>query len=169
MAPNLQTTIVVRTTGGWYVLDVTSKGKGYYPMVAFHQPTPTAQTRRPSTNVASGPMGIGYQILAAEGQVPSWTPLAVWDTQVLTIFQFSQALAQGEAPELYSVTPEGERALVNTTPQGQRLLIAHRLASTWELKLGTAVVRVQQTPGYAVVNCPSDPGCPTPMAQQAAR
>jgi hypothetical protein len=160
----------VRTTGGWYILDVTSKGKGYYPMVAFWQPTTTPQARRtPLTIPTMGPMGLGYEILTPNAQVPSWTPVAVWDTQALTIFQFSQALAQGEAPELYSVTPEGERALVNTTPQGQRILIAHRLAGTWELKLGTAVVRVQQTPSYAVVQCPGHPGCPTTLAQQAAR
>jgi type IV secretion system protein TrbG len=170
IAPNQQTTIVVRTTGGWYVLDVTSKGKGYYPMVAFYQPTPTLHARRATAVMPMrGPMGIGYQILTADGQVPSWTPVAVWDTQALTIFQFGQALAQGEAPELYSVTPEGQRALVNTTPQGQRLLIAHRLAATWELTLGTAVVRVQQTSGYAVVTCPGQPGCPTTRAQQASR
>jgi type IV secretory pathway VirB9-like protein len=169
IASNLQTTIVVRTTGGWYVLDVTSKGKGYYPMVAFYQPEASTPARRPQTVSASGPMGIGYEILTAAGQVPSWTPMAVWDTQALTIFQFSDALAQGEAPELYSVTPEGERALVNTTPQGQRLMIAHRLAGTWELKLGSAVVRVQQTPDYMVVTCPGQPGCPTTMAPHAAR
>jgi type IV secretion system protein TrbG len=164
IAPNLQTTIVVRTTGGWYVLDVTSKGKGYYPMVAFYQPTTQTHQTPSSVMPLRGPMGIGYEILTAKGQVPSWTPVAVWDTQALTIFQFSQALSQGEAPELYSVTPEGERALVNTTPQGQRLLIAHRLAGVWELKLGTAVVRVRQTPGYAVMTCPGDPGCPATLA-----
>jgi len=168
IAQNLQTTIVVRTTGGWYVLEVTSKGKGYYPMVAFYAPTTATPIRRQATNVASGSMGIGYQIFAANGQVPSWTPVAVWDTQALTVFQFSQALAQGEAPELYSVNDRGERMLVNTTPQGKRLLIAHRLAGTWELKLGTALVRVQQTPSYAVVTCPGDPGCPGGTAPQAA-
>jgi type IV secretory pathway VirB9-like protein len=162
----LVSTIVVRTTGGWYVLDVNSRGKGYYPMVAFWQPNPsTPQARREGFVVpVNGALGLGYEILTPDTRVPSWTPKAVWDDQALTVFQFGRGLAQGEAPELYSVNERGERMLVNHTPKGTRYLVAHRLSSAWELKLGEVVVRVRQKPDYAVVSCPRDAGCPVHAA-----
>ena len=169
---NLQTTLVVRTDGGWYVLEVSSKPKTYYPMVAIQ-----ADDRRPSAQAAqaryrvpvSGVLGVGYEILTPDTQVPSWTPQAVWDDQAVTVFQFGRGLAQGEAPELYSVNDRGERMLVNTTPQGKQYLIAHRLNVAWSLKLGETEVHIRQTSDYGAITCPERPGCPITLAQSAAR
>jgi len=173
IAANLQTTVVVRTDGGWYVLEVQSKPKTYYPMVAIqsdasHRYATPAKNPRYTVPIR-GRLGVGYEVLTPDDAVPPWTPQAVWDDQAVTIFQFSQGLSQGEAPTLYSVTPDGSRALVNTTPQGQRYLVAHRLASGWSLKLGETEVRVRQTPDYAVVTCPVGDGCPMMTTHQAAR
>jgi type IV secretory pathway VirB9-like protein len=163
----LHTTIVVRTNRGSYVLEATSTEKTYQPMVAFwsNAARPEVTQQKPLVQT-TGMLGVSYEILTADGQAPSWTPVAVWDTQALTLFHFSQGLPQGEAPELYSVTPDGLRALVNTTPAGQRTLIAHRLSRAWELKLGATVVRVRQTPGYAAISCPESAGCPRVASQR---
>lgn len=163
----LHTTMVVRTNRRFYVLEVTSTDKTYQPMVVFQAAETARQVQRITPLVqTTGRLGVGYEVLAQEGRVPSWLPEAVWDTQALTIFQFSQGLAQGEAPELYSVTPEGQRTLVNTTPKGQHYLLAHRLASAWELKLGATVVRVRRTLGYAARSCPESAGCPMVASQR---
>jgi type IV secretion system protein VirB9 len=75
-----------------------------------------------------------------EGDAP-WKPRQVFDDGAKVYIQFPPGLAQGEAPPLFVLGPDGKSALVNYRVRGTTYIV-DRLFAAAELRLGTAPQRV---------------------------
>ena len=102
-----------------------------------------AQTVIADTGVNLDQLRFRYTI---EGDAP-WKPRQVFDDGAKVYIQFPPGLAQGEAPPLFVIGPDGKPALVNYRVRGTTYIV-DRLFAAAELRLGTApqrVVRIVRT------------------------
>jgi type IV secretion system protein VirB9 len=106
-----------------------------------------AEAARAATPVASGlaieQLHFNYEI---RGDKPAWRPLRAFDDARRTYIEFPASIANGEAPPLFIVGPEGEAELVNYRLHG-RFYVVDRIFDVAELRLGLKkqqVVRIDR-------------------------
>ena len=152
----LATNLVITTDRRTYHLELRSTDSTYmasvswtYPASALHAlkadraRAEAAQTAVADTGVNLDQLRFRYTI---EGDAP-WKPRQVFDDGAKVYIQFPPGLAQGEAPPLFVIGPDGKPALVNYRVRGATYIV-DRLFAAAELRLGTApqrVVRIVRT------------------------
>ena len=86
---------------------------------------------------------------AISGDSPPWRPVRAFDDGHKVYIEFPRGIAQGDAPPLFVVGPEGNNQLVNYRMSG-RYYIVDRLFAAAELRLGAdpqQIVRISRTDG----------------------
>ena len=152
----LETNLVITTDRRTYHLELRSTDKTYMASVSWTFPASAllalkadrakaeaAQTVVADTGVNLDQLRFRYTI---EGDAP-WKPRQVFDDGAKVYIQFPPGLAQGEAPPLFVIGPDGKPALVNYRVRGTTYIV-DRLFAAAELRLGTApqrVVRIVRT------------------------
>lgn len=153
---DLETNLVITTDRRTYHLELRSTDKTYMASVTWTYPASallalkadraraeTAQAAVADTGVNLDQLRFRYTI---EGDAP-WKPRQVFDDGNKVYIQFPAGLAQGEAPPLFVIGPDGKPALVNYRVRGTTYIV-DRLFAAAELRLGTApqrVVRIVRT------------------------
>ena len=152
----LETNLVITTDRRTYHLELRSTDKTYMASVSWTYPASAllalkadrakaeaAQTAVADTGINLDQLRFRYTI---EGDAP-WKPRQVFDDGAKVYIQFPPGLAQGEAPPLFVIGPDGKPALVNYRVRGTTYIV-DRLFAAAELRLGTApqrVVRIVRT------------------------
>jgi P-type conjugative transfer protein TrbG len=88
---------------------------------------------------------------AIEGDNPPWRPVSAFDDGSKVYIEMPSGIAQGEAPPLFVVGPEGDGQLVNYRVR-QNYYIVDRLFAAAELRMGgehQQTVRITRTDGRA--------------------
>lgn len=147
---DLETNLVITTDRRTYHLEMRSSQSTYMASVSWTYPASNlislrkqrAESEAAATAVADTGVNIDqlrfrYRI---EGDAP-WTPRQVFDDGAKVYIQFPSGLAQGEAPPLFVIGPDGKPALVNYRVRGTTYIV-DRLFAAAELRLGTAPQRV---------------------------
>jgi type IV secretion system protein TrbG len=161
-APGKTGHLTVLTGLGAYYLWLKSTDTVGMTAVSWQHPPPPPPSASPSAT--PGTYHTGYDRLAV-GPVPPWTPLAVWDKpdDGLTLILFPPERLTHEAPQLYLVTPDGKKSLVNYVMKGPWYVV-HRLFEAAELRLGHDAraprVLLKRGPRYRAIQCPGDTACP---------
>ena len=153
---DLETNLVITTDRRTYHLEMRSSDKTYMASVSWTYPAGELVSLRRQrdeaaaslASIADGSINIEqlrfrYRI---EGDAP-WKPRQVFDDGAKVYIQFPSGLAQGEAPPLFVIGPDGKSALVNYRVRGTTYIV-DRLFAAAELRLGTApqrVVRIVRT------------------------
>jgi type IV secretion system protein TrbG len=86
---------------------------------------------------------------AIEGDNPPWRPVSAFDDGSKVYIEMPSGIAQGEAPPLFVIGPEGDGQLVNYRVR-QNYYIVDRLFAAAELRIGGAhqqTVRISRTDG----------------------
>ena len=84
---------------------------------------------------------------ALTGDNPPWRPLSAFDDGSKVYIEMPRGIAQGEAPPLFVIGPEGDGQLVNYRVR-QNYYIVDRLFGAAELRLGgehQQTVRISRT------------------------
>jgi type IV secretion system protein VirB9 len=160
----LETNLVITTTGGLYMVALSSgPDAGFDAAVTWDLP-PEARPRTAAVDGGMGtrvdaldgsgpdplvepvgPLDAGYSILP-RGRAPAWTPTAVLTDGARTFLRFPPALEVGEAPALFVIGPDGARQTVGYRQQGS-LWVVDQVLDRAELRLGdrrARVVRIQR-------------------------
>jgi type IV secretion system protein VirB9 len=147
--PDLTTNLVITTDRRTYHLEARSTKATYMASVSWTYPPAELVSLRGESD------GEGSQVRAAElrvnpadlhfryvisGEAP-FRPVRVFDDGSKVFIQFPPGLAQGEAPPLFVIGPDGRPALVNYRVRGTTYIV-DRLFAAAELRLGTAPQRV---------------------------
>jgi P-type conjugative transfer protein TrbG len=97
-----------------------------------------------------GATGLAVELLhfnyAISGDRPPWRPLRVFDDGTRTYVEFAASLANGDAPPLFVVGPDGKVELVNYRLR-DRFYVVDRIFDAAELRLGLKkqqVVRIDR-------------------------
>ncbi len=88
---------------------------------------------------------------AIEGDNPPWRPVSAFDDGSKVYIEMPSGIAQGEAPPLFVIGPEGDGQLVNYRVR-QNYYIVDRLFAAAELRMGgehQQTVRISRTDGRA--------------------
>ena len=150
---DLETNLVITTDRRTYHLELRSSDKTYMASVSWTYPASQLMAlkaqRSKSDAVASVVADTGLDLdqlrfrYRLEGDAP-WKPRQVFDDGAKVYIQFPSGLAQGEAPPLFVIGPDGKSALVNYRVRGTTYIV-DRLFAAAELRLGTTpqhVVRI---------------------------
>jgi P-type conjugative transfer protein TrbG len=153
---DLETNLVITTDRRTYHLEMRSSKATYMASVSWTYPASELVSLRKSradvdaAAVAFADVGIKLEQLRfryrLEGDAP-WKPIQVFDDGAKVYIQFPPGLAQGEAPPLFVIGPDGKPALVNYRVRGTTYIV-DRLFAAAELRLGTPpqrVVRIVRT------------------------
>ena len=153
---DLETNLVITTDRRTYHLEMRSSQATYMASVSWTYPASELVSLRKSradvdaATAAVADVGIKLEQLRfryrLEGDAP-WKPIQVFDDGAKVYIQFPPGLAQGEAPPLFVIGPDGKPALVNYRVRGTTYIV-DRLFAAAELRLGTApqrVVRIVRT------------------------
>jgi len=155
--PALVTNLVINTDRRTYLLELRSTEKTYmasvswlYPedqLIALRRQNAAAATVAPvDTGIDVSKLSFRYRI---SGDSPSWRPLSAFDDGAKVYIEMPRGLAQGEAPPLFVISPEGDGQLVNYRVR-QNYYIVDRLFAAAELRLGgddQQIVRISRTDG----------------------
>lgn len=153
---DLETNLVITTDRRTYHLELRSSDKAYMASVSWTYPASQlvalkgqqAKAEIDATVIAETGLNLDqlrfrYRL---DGDAP-WKPRQVFDDGAKVYIQFPSGLAQGEAPPLFVIGPNGQPALVNYRVRGATYIV-DRLFAAAELRLGTApqrVVRIVRT------------------------
>ena len=153
---DLETNLVITTDRRTYHLELRSTDKTYMASVSWTYPASALlalkgdRARAEAAQTAVADVGVNLDQLrfryTIEGDAP-WKPRQVFDDGNKVYIQFPPGLAQGEAPPLFVIGPDGKPALVNYRVRGATYIV-DRLFAAAELRLGTApqrVVRIVRT------------------------
>ena len=153
---DLETNLVITTDRRTYHLELRSSDKTYMASVSWTYPASALlalkadRARAEAAQAAVADIGVNLDQLrfryTIEGDAP-WKPRQVFDDGAKVYIQFPPGLAQGEAPPLFVIGPDGKPALVNYRVRGATYIV-DRLFAAAELRLGTApqrVVRIVRT------------------------
>ena len=155
--PDLVTNLVINTDRRTYLLELRSAEKTYMASVSWQYPEDQLiALRRQNTSVeAATPIVTGVDIsrlrfrYAIEGDNPPWRPVSAFDDGSKVYIEMPSGIAQGEAPPLFVIGPEGDGQLVNYRVR-QNYYIVDRLFAAAELRIGgdhQQTVRISRTDG----------------------
>ncbi len=150
IAADLDTNLVITTDRRTYHLEMHSSAATYMASLTWTYPAAELiALRKQAIHAASAAAALaadGVNIEALrfryrlEGDAP-WKPRQVFDDGAKVYIRFPPGLAQGEAPPLFILGPDGRSALVNYRVRGTTYIV-DRLFAAAELRLGTAPQRV---------------------------
>jgi type IV secretion system protein TrbG len=157
--PDLVSNLVINTDRRTYLLELRSAEKAYMASVSWQYPQDQliALRRQNASAEAVAPITTGVDIArlrfryAIEGDNPPWRPLSAFDDGSKVYIEMPGGLAQGEAPPLFVIGPEGDGQLVNYRVR-QNYYIVDRLFAAAELRMGgehQQTVRISRTDGRA--------------------
>jgi P-type conjugative transfer protein TrbG len=157
--PDLVSNLVVNTDRRTYLLELRSAEKTYMASVSWQYPQDQliALRRQNASAEAATPIITGVDIsrlrfrYAIEGDNPPWRPLSAFDDGAKVYIEMPGGIAQGEAPPLFVIGPEGDGQLVNYRVR-QNYYIVDRLFAAAELRMGgehQQTVRISRTDGRA--------------------
>jgi type IV secretion system protein VirB9 len=155
--PDLVTNLVINTDRRTYLLELRSTEQTYMASVSWQYPEDQliALRRQNAAAATAAPIDAGidvsrlrfrYQIT---GDTPPWRPLSAFDDGSKVYIEMPRGLAQGEAPPLFVIGPEGDGQLVNYRVR-QNYYVVDRLFGAAELRLGgdhQQTVRISRTDG----------------------
>jgi type IV secretion system protein VirB9 len=155
--PDLVTNLVINTDRRTYLLELRSAEKTYMASVSWQYPQDQLIALRRQNAAAEGasPINAGIDIARLrfryqiEGDNPPWRPLSAFDDGAKVYIEMPRGLAQGEAPPLFVIGPEGDGQLVNYRVR-ENYYIVDRLFAAAELRLGgehQEVVRISRADG----------------------
>lgn len=152
----LETNLVITTGRRAYYLELSASEKTYMASVSWTYPgsgllaLKSQQAQADIASAAIAETGVNLEQLRFRYRLDgdaSWKPRQVFDDGNRVYIQFPAGLAQGEAPPLFVIGPDGKPALVNYRVRGTTYVV-DRLFAAAELRLGTApqqVVRIVRT------------------------
>jgi P-type conjugative transfer protein TrbG len=157
--PDLVSNLVINTDRRTYLLELRSAEKTYMASVSWQYPQDQliALRRQNASVEAATPVTTGVDIsrlrfrYAIEGDNPPWRPLSAFDDGSKVYIEMPGGIAQGEAPPLFVIGPEGDGQLVNYRVR-QNYYIVDRLFAAAELRMGgehQQTVRISRTDGRA--------------------
>jgi P-type conjugative transfer protein TrbG len=157
--PELISNLVINTDRRTYLLELRSAEKTYMASVSWQYPEDQliALRRQNASADAATPIVTGVDIsrlrfrYAIEGDNPPWRPVSAFDDSSKVYIEMPDGIAQGEAPPLFVIGPEGEGQLVNYRVR-QNYYIVDRLFAAAELRMGgehQQTVRISRTDGRA--------------------
>ncbi|WP_051335584.1 P-type conjugative transfer protein TrbG [Methylocapsa acidiphila] len=155
--PDLVTNLVINTDRRTYLLELRSTEQTYMASVSWQYPEDQliALRRQNAAAASAAPIDAGidvsrlrfrYQIT---GDAPPWRPLSAFDDGSKVYIEMPRGLAQGEAPPLFVIGPQGDGQLVNYRVR-QNYYVVDRLFGAAELRLGgdhLQTVRISRTDG----------------------
>jgi type IV secretion system protein VirB9 len=155
--PELVSNLVINTDRRTYLLELRSAEKTYMASVSWQYPEDQliALRRQNASAEAATPVMTGVDIsqlrfrYAIEGDNPPWRPVSAFDDGSKVYIEMPGGIAQGEAPPLFIIGPEGDGQLVNYRVR-QNYYIVDRLFAAAELRLGgehQETVRISRTDG----------------------
>jgi type IV secretion system protein TrbG len=155
--PDLASNLVINTDRRTYLLELRSAEKTYMASVSWQYPQDQLiALRRQNANAeAATPIVDGVDIsrlrfrYAIEGDNPPWRPVSAFDDGSKVYIEMPGGIAQGEAPPLFVIGPEGDGQLVNYRVR-QNYYIVDRLFAAAELRMGgehQQTVRISRTDG----------------------
>jgi type IV secretion system protein VirB9 len=157
--PELISNLVINTDRRTYLLELRSAEKTYMASVSWQYPEDQliALRRQNASADAATPIVTGVDIsrlrfrYAIEGDNPPWRPVSAFDDGSKVYIEMPSGIAQGEAPPLFVIGPEGDGQLVNYRVR-QNYYIVDRLFAAAELRMGgehQQTVRISRTDGRA--------------------
>jgi type IV secretion system protein VirB9 len=155
--PDLVTNLVINTDQRTYLLELRSAEKTYMASVSWQYPQDQliALRRQNASAEAAAPIVDGVDIsrlrfrYEIEGDNPPWRPVSAFDDGSKVYIEMPRGIAQGEAPPLFVIGPEGDGQLVNYRVH-QNYYIVDRLFAAAELRMGgehQQTVRISRTDG----------------------
>ncbi len=155
--PDLVSNLVINTDRRTYLLELRSAEKTYMASVSWQYPQDQliALRRQNVLAEAASPVNVGIDIsklrfrYQIEGDNPAWRPLSAFDDGSKVYIEMPRSIAQGEAPPLFVIGPEGDGQLVNYRVR-DNYYIVDRLFAAAELRLGgehQQTVRISRTDG----------------------
>tara|TARA_R110002096_G_scaffold52556_4_gene137267 strand:+ start:251 stop:1318 length:1068 start_codon:yes stop_codon:yes gene_type:complete len=160
-AANLKTNLVITTDHRAYHLELESFENTYMASLSWRYPhdelvslrrqneqAEAAQERVIDSGINLEHLRFRYEI---SGDNPPWRPTRAFDDGQKVYIEFPRGIAQGDAPPLFVVGPEGDNELVNYRMKG-RYYVVDKLFAAAELRLGAEpqqVVRISRTDGKA--------------------
>ena len=155
--PDLISNLIINTNRRTYLLELRSAEKTYMASVSWQYPQDQliALRRQNSAAEAASPINVGIDIsklrfrYQIEGDNPPWRPLSAFDDGSKVYIEMPRGIAQGEAPPLFVIGPEGDGQLVNYRVR-ENYYIVDRLFAAAELRFGAEhqqTVRVSRTDG----------------------
>jgi len=155
--PDLVSNLVINTDRRTYLLELRSAEKTYMASVSWQYPEDQliALRRQNASAEAATPIVTGVDIsrlrfrYAIEGDNPPWRPVFAFDDGSKVYIEMPAGIAQGEAPPLFVVGPEGDGQLVNYRVR-QNYYVVDRLFAAAELRMGgehQQTVRISRTDG----------------------
>ena len=137
------------------MLELRSAEKTYMASVSWQYPQDQliALRRQNAAADAAIPVNAGIDIsklrfrYQIEGDNAPWRPLSAFDDGTKVYIEMPRGIAQGEAPPLFVIGPEGDGQLVNYRVR-DNYYIVDRLFAAAELRLGgerQATVRISRT------------------------
>jgi len=158
-AANLKTNLVITTDRRAYHLELESFENSYMASLSWRYPhdelvslrrqneqAVAAQERVIDGGVNLEHLRFRYEIT---GDNPPWRPMRAFDDGQKVYIEFPRGIAQGDAPPLFVVGPEGDNELINYRMKG-RYYVVDKLFAAAELRLGAEpqqVVRISRTDG----------------------
>ena len=151
----LKTNLVITTSKRTYHVQMESTPVTAMTVISWSYPQDTllamqaAQARAEAARPVDRDISISNLQFryAVTGDKPSWRPVNVFDDGEKVYIQFPPSLAQGEAPPLFIVGPDGQAELLNYRLE-KGTYIVDRLFSVAELRLGgkrQSIVRISRT------------------------
>ena len=156
---DLVSNLIINTDRRTYLLELRSAEKTYMASVSwlYSQDQLIALRRQNAVAEAATPINGGIDVsqlrfrYRIEGDAPPWRPLSAFDDGSKVYIEMPRGIAQGEAPPLFVIGPEGDGQLVNYRVR-QNYYIVDRLFAAAELRLGgehQQKVRITRTDGRA--------------------
>ena len=155
--PDLITNLVINTDRRTYLLELRSTPATYMASVSWLYPQDQliALRRQNAAAASAAPIDVGVDVSKLRfryeitGDNPPWRPLSAFDDGSKVYIEMPRGLAQGEAPPLFVIGPQGDGQLVNYRVR-QNYYIVDRLFGAAELRLGgdhQQTVRISRTDG----------------------
>jgi type IV secretion system protein TrbG len=155
--PELISNLVINTDRRTYLLELRSAEKTYMASVSWQYPEDQliALRRQNASADAATPIVTDVDIsrlrfrYAIEGDNPPWRPVSAFDDGSKVYIEMPSGIAEGEAPPLFVIGPEGVGQLVNYRVR-QNYYIVDRLFAAAELRMGgehQQTVRISRTDG----------------------
>ncbi len=154
---DIVTNLVINTDRRTYFLELRATEKTYMASVSWQYPEDQliALRQHNAAAASAAPIADGIDVTRLRfryqisGDNPPWRPVSAFDDGSKVYIEMPPGIAQGEAPPLFVIGPEGDGQLVNYRVH-QNYYIVDRLFGAAELRLGGEhhqTVRISRTDG----------------------